>query len=132
MKKLISVLLCLACISMLITPAHAWEFKMTGSMNWTYQFADQTGDNGFFGPYNVDVDLAAQTSNLNFWWGGYFVSQNIVTGKTGAGSFLWVTLDPVITINPALKLFSELRVGWWSNPRLASIIRRTRQASRMP
>ncbi|MGO9121087.1 MAG: hypothetical protein ACLQPD_26180 [Desulfomonilaceae bacterium] len=120
MKKLISVLLCLACISMLMAPAHAWEFKMTGSMNWVYQFANQSGDKGFFGPYNVDVDNAGQTSNLNFWWGGYLVSQNLVTGKTGAGTYLWVILDPVITINPAIKLYSELHVGQWADPQNAT------------
>src|SRR5208337_965324 len=116
MKKLLSVLLCLACICMLTAPAHAWEFKMTGSMNWVYQFANQSGDKGFFGPYNVDVDNAGQTSNLNFWWGGYLVSQNLVTGKTGAGTYLWVILDPVVTINPAIKLNSELHVGQWADP----------------
>ncbi len=116
MKKLLSVLFCLACISMSIAPAHAWEFKMTGSMNWAYQFANQNGNKGFFGPYDVDVDFAGQASNLNFWWGGYFISQNLVSGKSAAGTYLWVILDPVISINPAIKLYSELHIGQWANP----------------
>jgi hypothetical protein len=115
-RKLVLALLCLGYVSILVIPAHAWEFGMTGSMTWTYQFFNQSGPKGFFGPYDVDVDAKGQTSNLNNWWNGLAISQNLVTGKSGAGSYLCVILNPTITINPAIKLNSEILIGQWANP----------------
>ena len=34
--------------------AFGWEFNMGVSFNWTYEWYDQQGHSGFFGPYNVD------------------------------------------------------------------------------
>jgi hypothetical protein len=116
MKKLALLLSFLLCIPILVIPAHAWEFEMTGSMNWTYEFYGQQGSKGFFGPYNVDVDTAGQTSNLNYWWNGPRLAQSLVTGETASRSYFWVTIDPSININPAIKLRSRIRLGQWAVP----------------
>ena len=39
------------------TPASAWEFQMSGSMTWLYEYYTQRGSQGFFGPYNVDAGV---------------------------------------------------------------------------
>lgn len=33
---------------------HAWELDLNAHMLWHYEWYGQTGDRGFFGPYNVD------------------------------------------------------------------------------
>lgn len=116
MKKPVLMLLSLACVPILIIPAHAWEFTMTGFMNWTYEFYDQQGAKGFFGAYNVDLDASGQTSNLNYWWNGPRLAQNLVTGKNASRSYLYVTIDPTLTPNPAIKMRSRLRLGQWLVP----------------
>jgi hypothetical protein len=116
MKKLAIALLCLLWAPLLGIPAHAWEFEMTGSMNWVYEYYNQRGNKGFFGPSNLDVDAPNNTANLNFWWNGPRISENLVTGQDAARSYLYVILDPTIKINPAIKLRSRIRLGQWNNP----------------
>ncbi len=116
MKKLALALLCLACVPISVIPALGWEFQMTGSMSWNFGFYNQQGGKGFFGPCNIDVDDNGQASNLNFWWNGPNFSQNLVTGETAGLSYLSIVLDPTITINPAIKLNSEIHLGQWENP----------------
>jgi hypothetical protein len=121
MKKLAVALLCLVWLPLMAIPAHAWEFEMTGSMNWVYEYYNQRGNKGFFGLYDVDVNplgfaSGVNTANLNFWWNGPRISQNLVTGGTAQASYLYVILDPTIKINPAIKLRSRIRLGQWNFP----------------
>jgi len=97
-------------------PASAWEFEMTGSMYWLYEFYGQRGGNGFFGPYNVDAGAGTTTANLNYWWNGARLSQNLVTGTDASKSYFYVVLEPGIKINPALKLKGRYRLAQWNNP----------------
>jgi hypothetical protein len=115
-KNLFAILACLICVPLLAAPALAWELEMTGSMNWTYEFYHQQGSQGFFGPYNLDIDGVTSTANLNFWWNGSRLSQNIVTGSSAAMSYLYVIMDPTLKINPAVKLKGRLRLGRFFNP----------------
>jgi hypothetical protein len=115
-KKLAVVgLALLVLVPVLAAPALGWEFEMTGSMNWAYEYYFQQGKNGFFGRYNADVD-GGQAANLNYWWNGPRLSQNIVTGESAGASYLYTILDPTIKINPALRLKSRIRLGQWKNP----------------
>lgn len=118
MKRTKITLCCLAwfCLLVVTIPGHAWEFEMTGSMNWAYEYYSQRGTKGFFGPYNVDADNPNNTANLNFWWNGPRVDLNLVTGGDAARSYLYVLLEPGISLNQAIKLRSRLRVGQWNNP----------------
>ncbi len=71
-------------------PALGWEFQMTGSLTWTHEFYNQSGPNGFFGPYNVDRGAGTTTANLNYWWNGARLAQNLVTGQDASRSVhLW-------------------------------------------
>ncbi|MCX5873004.1 MAG: hypothetical protein NTY51_07185, partial [Deltaproteobacteria bacterium] len=100
--------------------AHAWEFKLTGNFAWTYEFYNQTGHNGFFGPYDVDNGIRpdgvkTKVANLNFWDGGQF-DTNLVTGSTSGWSYFNVTFDPKIMINPALRMQARFRLGTYGSP----------------
>ena len=116
MKKLLAALICLVCIPVLAAPALAWEFEMAGSMNWTYEFYTQRGNQGFFGPWDVDVSPITATDNLNYWWNGARLAQNLVTGHDAARSYFYVVLDPTVKINPAVRLTGRVRLGQWGNP----------------
>lgn len=98
------------------TPASAWEFEMSGSMYWLYEFYNQRGSKGFFGPYNVDNGAGTTTANLNNWWNGARLSVNTVTGSDATKSYFYVVLEPGIKINPALKLKGRYRLAQWNNP----------------
>lgn len=98
-------------------PASAWEFEMSGSMYWLYEYYNQRGTNGFFGPYNVDQGTTvSNAANLNFWWNGPRLSQNLVTGSEAAKSYFYVVLEPGVKITPALKLKGRYRLAQWNNP----------------
>lgn len=115
-KRLSLPLGCLLLILVQAAPALGWDFEMTGGMNWAYEFYFQQGRNGFFGPYNVDRGAGTTTANLNYWWNGARLSQNLVTGSDATKSYFYVVLDPTINVNNALKLKSRLRFGQWSVP----------------
>ncbi|MGO8823141.1 MAG: hypothetical protein ACLQO6_18215 [Desulfomonilaceae bacterium] len=101
-------------ISLSLTPAYAWEFDLTGTFAWTHEWYNQQGTQGFFGNYNIDAANQG-TANLNFWDGGEF-DTNLVSGQNAAWSYFVVDFDPIIKINPAVRLYSHYRVASWGNP----------------
>ncbi len=81
-KLVVFAIMCLALVRMGTVPSLGWEFQMTGSMNWYYEFYNQMGSQGVFGPYNVDNGAGPATGNLNYWWGSLRLQgQNLVTGS---------------------------------------------------
>jgi hypothetical protein len=116
MNTRLTALACAVCIALMAVPAKGWEFEMTGSMNWAYEFYNQLGPNGFFGPYDVDLGIGTTTANLNYWWNGARLAQNLVTGKDGSRSYFYVFLDPTLKINEAVRLKGRMRLGQWGNP----------------
>lgn len=106
---------CLAWIALLGSPSLGWEFGMTGSMNWYTEYYTQAGDKGFFGPYNVDNGFLTTTANLNYWWNGARLAQNLVTGADASRSYFYVLIEPTVTINPAVKLRGRYRLGQWKD-----------------
>ena len=93
MKLALVVLMCMAFIP-LSAPSFGWEFKLTGSMNWYYEFYNQMGSQGFFGPYNIDNGAGTKTANLNFWWEGAHLAQNLATGASAGGAYFYVRNGP--------------------------------------
>lgn len=115
-KSAFAAIACTLVIGFVVEPALPWELQMTGAMNWTYEFYNEQGAEGFFGPYNVDSGAGTTTDNLNFWWNGARLALNIVTGQDASKSYFWVTLDPLININQAIRLQSRIRLGQWNVP----------------
>ncbi len=97
------------------TEAPGWELDMSGSMRWAYEWYQQLGSKGFFGPYDLDRGANTTTANLNFWDGGQF-DTNIVTSADSGWSYFSVTLDPTVKINQAIRLKARLRLAEYGNP----------------
>jgi len=85
-------------------------------MNWYYELYNQRASNGFFGPYNVDRGAGTTTANLNYWWNGARLANNLVTGADASRSYFFVVMEPEIKINPAVRLKGRYRLGQWNNP----------------
>jgi hypothetical protein len=96
------------------TESPGWELDMSGSMRWAYEWYQQRGSNGFFGPYDVDKGANTTTANLNFWNGGQF-DTNITTGADAGWSYFSVILDPTVKMNDAIRLKARLRLGEYGN-----------------
>ena len=116
LRFLFSVMFLGACLFLSAFPAFGWELGMTGTMNWYYELYNQGGSNGFFGPYNVDRGAGTTTANLNYWWNGARLAQNLVTGADASRSYFFVVVEPEIKINPAVRMKGRYRLGQWNNP----------------
>ncbi|MGO8878387.1 MAG: hypothetical protein ACLQMS_02600, partial [Desulfomonilaceae bacterium] len=101
-------------IGLMLTPAHAWEFNLTGTFAWTHEWYNQQGTKGFFGNYNVDAANQG-TANLNFWDGQQF-DTNFVTGANAASSYFQIDFDPVFKINPGVRWYGHYRIASWGDP----------------
>ncbi len=44
------------------------------------------------------------------------MAQNLVTGQDASRSYIYGVFDPVININPAIKLLARFRLGQWNVP----------------
>jgi len=86
-------------------------------MTWRYEFFNQMGSQGFFGPYNIDNGAGTTTANLNFWWEGPTLAQNLATGASAGGAYFYVALEPILKINPAITLKGRCWLGQWNFPR---------------
>jgi hypothetical protein len=114
-RCLFSAALLAACICFSVLSAQAWEFELAGSFNWTYEFYSQSGNKGFFGPYNVDNGGGTLAGNLNFWNGGQF-DTNITTSSQAAWSYFNVEFLPKIKVNEAIRLQGKYRLGTYGKP----------------
>ena len=64
----------------------------------------------------MDAGVGTATANLNYWWNGARLSQNIVTGSDASKAYFYVVLEPEVKINPAVKLKGRYRLAQWNNP----------------
>lgn len=80
-----------ACFALGGSSAHAWELTdLDVAFTWKYEWYNQRGHDGFFGPYNVD-NGPGTTTNLNFWNGAQF-DTDIIT-RADAYGFPWLQND---------------------------------------
>lgn len=106
-------------VSFAAAPASAWEAKLTANYTNDYFYLTQTGPNGFFGPYDVDNSVgsfAHQASSLNFWGGDFAQAIGTVSGSEAAWNGMFMTLDPDIYLNPAVRLRGRYYIGSWYTP----------------
>ncbi len=124
-------------ILLLATPAPAWEFIMKGSYVWNYGYRSQMGDEGFFGPYDVDFSTTRNLNAVNAWLGTHpnqmqnfqtgtlpagFAAPNVfnpaeilVSGHDGGWDSMWMDLWTEIRINPAVRIRGLYHVGEWAS-----------------
>ncbi len=114
-KQLLIVICALACFA-IFQPVvtQAWEFGLQASWEWKYEYYNQHGANGFFGPYNVD-NGPGDMANLNFWNGGQFDTNFTSSGSAGMSSFQ-MDFFPTFQINPAIRISGKYRLGEYGNP----------------
>lgn len=120
----------------LTAPASAWEFTMTGTYTWDYEYITQLGRAGFFGPFDVD-NRAAGVANLNTAnaWLGYqpnnlvqipnlatpTANQNvqqqgsvIVSGEDASWNKMWMDVNMEVRINQAVRVRGLYHIGEWA------------------
>lgn len=103
-------------VSFVAAPASAWEAKLDANYTSDYFYLTQTGSNGFFGPFDVDRGANPVASSLNFWGGDFAQAINMVSGSDVAWCGMYMTLDPDIHLNPAVRLRARYYVGAWNTP----------------
>ncbi|MGO9115995.1 MAG: hypothetical protein ACLQPD_00090 [Desulfomonilaceae bacterium] len=105
------------CVSFALGEAstHAWELlDLNASFLWKYEWCNQRGHQGFFGPYNVD-NGPGTTTNLNFWNGAQF-DTNISTSADAGWSYFAVEFNPKFQVNPAIRITAKYRLSTYGVP----------------
>lgn len=126
---------CIAIISMILfglapNPTQAWEFKMTGTFNYIYEYYGQLGNQGFFGPYNVDNSAgtnllpAGDFRALNGWFGKQV--SDLVSGADAAKHYQNLQLYPEFRLTPAVRFLGKYRLGAYGDTIRSEYITNTR------
>ncbi|MGB6065716.1 MAG: hypothetical protein WBG50_12985 [Desulfomonilaceae bacterium] len=101
------------------SPGYAFEVNLTGSWIWGYDYFDQYGREGFFGPYD-QASAAANASATKFNSMNSFIGSRTINGEqyglvTGSDASLqWSRMEilPEIRINPAIRLRGLYQIGF--------------------
>ncbi len=94
----------------------AWELQLEGRFIYTYEWYDQQGSKGFFGPYDTDNGLNTNAANLNFWSNGARFDTQLATGKSSGWSFFKVEAEPTLKINEAIRARAKYRIASYGHP----------------
>ncbi len=111
MKRFLTILLGVLLIAAVTAPALAWEFAMTGEMEWRYRYFSRQGNGDLFG----STSLNAATSTIDqqaLGLAGPVANTVLVQGFSAKGADAQsnetrVWLYPEIRINPAVRLRGE-------------------------
>jgi len=103
-------------LAWLVTPAAAVEFQVEGNFNYEYEYNTALGNNGFFGPH--DVDLAVVAPQFNHWIGFQFFNNQthihkVISSLDASQASQYTNIDIRMKINPALQLISRYYIGSW-------------------
>jgi hypothetical protein len=133
MKRLWAILLAVLLTAAVVAPASAWELGLEGQWLWGYDYVDQGGASGFFGPYNYANPAimgagANKWNSMNAWVGARRInvtgtthtvdglgaipgSYGLVTGADAALQWSRAELVPEIRINKAVRLRGAYQIG---------------------
>ena len=123
MRRPFGIWLVAALITVFATalPASAWEFRLSGALQYKYEYYSQLGSNGFFGPYDVSLwggGFPPFEARSNGWLGiethgGLFQNRHpgIVSGADASLQTVKVDLNPVLVVNKAIKILGKYRIG---------------------
>ncbi len=108
----------------MVPPAIAWEFSMTGTYTWEYDAYTQLGASGFFGSFDVDDSdnpagyggTLGSGASMNGWL-GYEIGQ-ISSGSDLALATMYMDLRPQIRLNRAVRVRGVYHIGSWETPEL--------------
>ncbi|MFH0821135.1 MAG: hypothetical protein V2B18_00160 [Pseudomonadota bacterium] len=104
--------------------ASAWEFRMEGAFNSDYEYYMQQGENGFFGPFNIDRSVgvgglvAGDYANVNGWVGRQIGRQgnDFASGSDAVKHAQNLELWPDFEITKAVRFRGKYRLGDYGNP----------------
>lgn len=110
------MLVCLMSIPLLAATSGAWEFNLSGAINFELEALGQ-GPNHFFGPHNAgsgEAD-AAGGYRINFWPGLQTPSASpvVVSSSDARWRTQYAEFFPVIKINKAVSIHGSYYVGSW-------------------
>ena len=119
MNRFRVILVILAGLWFFASPGYAFEVNLTGSWIWGYDYFDQYGRGGFFGPYDQASAAANAPANVKFNSMNSFLGFRTIDGEpyglvTGADASLqWTRMEilPEIKINPAIMLRGLYQIG---------------------
>jgi hypothetical protein len=124
MKKLLVLLLTGLLIGFVAVPASAWEFSLSGTFLWGYDYFAQGGKSGFFGKYDQisptggAISLQPLWAAMNAWVGARTINSRqygFVTGADASFNYQRMELYPEIRINPAIRLRGWYQIGSFNN-----------------
>ena len=111
MKRFLTIMLGVLLIAAVTAPALAWEFSMTGEMEWRYRYFARQGTADLFGQVSLNgatglpdqqaLGLAGPVANTVLVQGFSAKQADAQTNETR------VWLYPEIRINPAIRLRGE-------------------------
>ena len=99
MKSILTILLGGLLTVFVATWASAWEFKLTGTWLWGYDYIDQAGGAGFFGPHDLataglSVAGKPKVNAMNAWVGARTINGTQYGMVTGADASLqWSRME---------------------------------------
>jgi len=87
--------------------AFALEISVSPGYRFLYQYYSQKGQNGFFGPFNLDnSSTGGNFAPLNGWLGG-----PIMSGSGAGDSYNVITAIPRVKVNEAIEFGGVFRIG---------------------
>ena len=119
MKSILTILLAGLFSAVVTIQASAWEFKLTGTWLWGYDYLDQAGGAGFFGPHDsatagLSVVGMPKVNTMNAWVGARTINDTqygMVTGANASLQWSRVELHPEIRVNNAIRFRAAYQIG---------------------
>ena len=129
MKRFWAILLAVMLTAAVVAPASAWELALEGQWLWGYDYIDQGGRAGFFGPFDfanpaIMAPGNAKFNALNAWVGARSINATggavtaavpgqygLVTGEDAALNWMRTELLPEIRLNKAIRLRGAYQIG---------------------
>ncbi len=104
---------------LLATDAAAWEFNLKGTWIWGYDYVDQSGGAGFFGPHDratagLSLNGNPKVNSMNGWVGARTINgvqYGMVTGADASLQWSRIELKPEIRVNSAIRLKGAYQIG---------------------
>jgi hypothetical protein len=121
MKRFLTILMAGLLIASFTAPASAVELELKGTWLWGYDYIDQAGRAGFFGPYDFSAFTTAGAPKFNAMnaFLGFRTINGIQYGMvTGAdGSLQWSRMEllPSIRLNKAMRFSAWYQIGNGTN-----------------
>jgi hypothetical protein len=111
MKLILTILLAGLFNVFMAIQVSAWEFKLAGTWLWGYDYVDQAGGAGFFGPHDLataglSVAGMPKVNSMNAWVGARSINDTqygMVTGSDASLQWSRMEFTPEIRINNAIR-----------------------------